>query len=133
MQPDFKPIICTNQFTNNDVISLTSKYNYNAGLTSNNKIDKNTLDRKSFYESQEYENLLAWNTILTGIYYILAIILILILFLAQNQFQLTIKERVVASFLMLVYPYVIHYFIAPINKVYQFFVGFIPTSVYNNI
>lgn len=133
MQPDFKPIICTTNFTNNDVISLTSKYNYNATLTNNNMIDKNTLDRKSFYESQEYENLLSWNLILTGIYYILAIILILILFLAENQFQLTINERLVASFLMLLYPYVIHYFITPINKVYQFFVGLVPTSVYNNI
>ena len=121
------PIICPadSSFNNDDIIKLTSKYDYIQTLTynNNNAVDANTLNRKSFYESQEYDNLLMWDLRLTVLYYILAIILILILFVSKNQFQLTINQRLLVSLLVLIYPYIVNYFITPIIAMYRFFVS----------
>ena len=131
-----EPIICPSgeTFTDADVIKLTSKYNYIQTLLEDiNAVDKNTLNRKSFYESQEYDNLLIWDLRLTVLYYVLAIILILILFISKNQFQLTINQRLLVSLLVLIYPFIVNYFIAPIVSMYHFFSGFVPKNVYNSI
>ena len=129
------PIVCTggNSFTANDITLLTSKYEYVQTLIKNNTADASTLNRKSFYESQEYDNLLVWDLRLTVLYYILAVILIIILFMTQNQFQLTIKERLFISLLVLIYPHIVNYFITPIIAVYRFFTQFVPKNVYNSI
>lgn len=129
-----EPIICPSGETFTDVIKLTSKYNYIQTLLEDiNAVDKNTLNRKSFYESQEYDNLLIWDLRLTVLYYVLAIILILILFISKNQFQLTINQRLLVSLLVLIYPFIVNYFIAPIVSMYHFFSGFVPKNVYNSI
>jgi hypothetical protein len=122
-----EPIICPSGsiFTTTDMIKLTSKYDY--------VVDKHTLNRKSFYESQEYDNLLIWDLRLSVLYYILAIILILILFVSKNQFQLTINQRLLVSLLVLIYPSIVNYFIKPIITVYRFFSAFVPKNVYNSI
>jgi hypothetical protein len=128
-----EPIDCpdNNQITANIITSLKSKYDYIT--THTNDVDNNTLNRKSFYESQEYDNLLVWELRFTVLYYILAIILILILFISNNQFQLTINQRLIVSLLVLIYPYVVNYFIVPIIAVYRFFSAFVPKNVYNSI
>lgn len=130
------PIICqvNSLFSSDDILKLTSKYDYIQPLADNiNTVDANTLNRKSFYESQEYDNLLMWDLRLTVLYYILAIILILILFVSKNQFQLTINQRLLVSLLVLIYPYIVNYFITPIIAMYRFFVRFVPKNVYNSI
>ena len=131
-----EPIICSRTFRERDITSLMSKYEYiqtRLNDVDKNAVDKDTLNRKSFYESQEYNNLLVWDLRLTVLYYILAIILILILFIAKNQFQLTINQRLLLSLLVLIYPHIVNYFIAPIIAVYQFFSEFVPKNVYNSI
>ena len=76
----------------------------------NERTDKNekaiaTNDRKSFYESQEYDNLIIWNSRFKRIYYIFSIILIAILFLSKNEIGFYLKIGI--SILLLVYPYII--------------------------
>jgi hypothetical protein len=132
------PITCPadGSFVSNDMmITLTSKYEYiqSTNNNNNNTVDTNTLNRKSFYESQEYENLLIWDLRLSVLYYILAIILIIILFISKNQFQLTINQRLLISLLVLIYPYIVNYIITPIIAVYRFLSSFVPKNVYNSI
>ena len=129
-----EPIICPTDgtFQQSDITLLMSKYNY-IQTRMNDTVDKNTLNRKSFYESQEYDNLLIWDLRFTVLYYILAIILILILFISKNQFQLTINQRLLVSLLVLIYPYIVNYFITPIIAIYHFFSAFVPKNVYNSI
>ena len=131
-----EPIICPTggTFQQRDITLLTSKYDYiQTHNIDKNAVDKNTLNRKSFYESQEYDNLLIWELRFMVLYYILAIILILILFISKNQFQLTINQRLLVSLLALIYPLIVNYFIAPMVAVYRFFSSFVPKNVYNSI
>ena len=131
-----EPIICPagGTFLQRDITSITSKYDYIIQTRNKkNVVDKDTLNRKSFYESQEYNNLLIWELRFMVLYYILAIILILILFISKNQFQLTINQRLLVSLIALIYPLIVNYFIAPMVAVYRFFSSFVPKNVYNSI
>ena len=129
----FIPTICNDLVTEQNITDITAKYNYVSQLTTTNKQDTNTLNRKSFYESQQYSELLIWNYWIVGLYYVLAITLVVILFFSENQFQLTNNQKGVATAVLLIYPYVIRYIIAVIIWIYKFIVSFIPYSIYNNI
>ena len=103
----FIPTICNDLVTEQNITDITAKYNYVSQLTTTNKQDTNTLNRKSFYESQQYSELLIWNYWIVGLYYVLAITLVVILFFSENQFQLTNNQKGVATAVLLIYPYVI--------------------------
>jgi hypothetical protein len=129
----FSPLICNDNISEQNIVDITAKYNYVLKLTTTNNQDTDTLNRKSFYESQEYSNLLIWNFWIVALYYVLAIVLVIILFISENQFQLTNYQKGAATILLLAYPYVISYIIAPIMWAYEFIISFIPYNVYNNI
>ena len=119
-----------------DMQTLIAKYNYAKRLQTavdNQSVDTTTLNRKSYYESKEYENLLLWNFRFYYYYYVMAVILVLILFLAENQFQLGLYTRIFISVLLLVYPYIVSYITMFVFVSYQFLNSFIPTNVYNSI
>jgi hypothetical protein len=131
----FIPIVCPleDPITTQNIENVNAKYNYVSELTTTNNQDVDTLNRKSFYESKQYSELLIWNYWIVGLYYVLAITLIVILFVSDNQFQLTNNQKGVATVALLVYPYAIHYFIAPIKWVYEYLSTFMPYNIYNNI
>lgn len=130
MSSTFSPLVCTNNtISNANIIDLTSKYNYVSNLTPTNKQDMDTLNRKSFYESQQYSNLMIWNFWIVALYYVLAIVLVIILFVSNNQFQLSMYQKVFASVILLAYPYIISYIIASIKWFYRI----VPHNVYNKI
>ena len=131
--PQFTPLVCTNNISQTNIDDITAKYKYVSELTNTNRQDSDTLNRKSFYESQQYYRLMVWNFWIVALYYVLAITLIIILFVSDNQFQLTNYQKGGASVFLLAYPYVIRYLIVPIIWVYKFIVSFIPYSIYNNI
>ena len=116
-----------------NIIDLTKKYNYVSDLTTTNKQDIDTLNRKSFYESQQYSNLMIWNFWIVAMYYVLAIVLVIILFVSENQFQLSNYQKGGATVVLLAYPYIISYIVAPIIWIYNFIISFIPKNVYNNL
>lgn len=91
----------------------------------------NTNNRKSYYESQQYDSLIFWNTRFFMVYYILAVMSILILFLSKNTFGLYFRIFLACCFI--IYPFVINY-------IYSFFVGvwsfvslFLPHNVYKKL
>ena len=135
----FIPIVCPleSKITTQTIEDITAKYNYVSELTTTNNqdtdTDTNTLNRKSFYESKQYLDLLIWNYWIVGLYYVFAITLIVILFVSDNQFQLTNNQKGLATVILLVYPYAIHYFIGPIKWLYEYLVNFMPHNIYNNI
>ena len=119
-----------------DIQKLITKYRYATQLQSNldnRSIDVTTLDQKSLYESQEYDNMRLWNYRFLFYYYVLAIILVLVFFLAENQFKLGLYTRVFLSILLLVYPYAVSYITVSIMTMFGFVSSFIPKTVYNNI
>ncbi len=119
-----------------DMQTLIAKYNYAKKLQTtidNQGMDTTTLNRKSYYESKEYDNLLLWNFRFYYFYYVMAFILVLILFLSENQFQLGLYTRIFISLLLLVYPYIISYITMIVFFSYQFLSGFMSTNVYNSI
>ena len=131
----FVPLVCAsgNTISAGNIADLTAKYNYVSQLTNTNKQDADTLNRKSFYESQEYSNLIVWNFWILALYYLLAIVLSIILFVSDNQFQLTTYQKGGATVMLLTYPYVINYLISPVVWVYRFVLSFMPNNVYNNL
>ena len=131
----FVPLVCTTNISAGNIADLTAKYNYvfQSELTNTNKQDADTLNRKSFYESQEYSTLIVWNFWILALYYILAIVLSIILFVSDNQFQLTTYQKGGATVMLLTYPYVINYLISPVVWVYRFVLSFMPNNVYNNL
>jgi len=134
----FDPVICGDpnnrtNITQPNITDLTAKYKYIMAMPQMNESDQNTLTRKSFYESQQYENLQGWDRFFIVLYYVLAVILVLVLFISDNQFQLSMYQKGGATCVLLLYPHVINYFIGPIIWVYRFIVGFIPKNVYNSI
>jgi len=93
--------------------------------------DTNTTNRKGFYESQQYDNLMIWSFRFYVFYYILAITLILILVFSKNNLTKQVKGGI--SVVLLSYPYLIQYIINPLTRIYFFIIGFIPKNIYNNL
>jgi hypothetical protein len=122
--------------TENDVKLLKDKYNYNQSLLDEIdkiQIDSNTQYRKGYYESEQYKNLMQWNTWFLFIYYILAIALILILVFSANQFLLTTYQTAGISLLLIVYPYISHFFFNLFRMIYKFLMEFVPKNIYNSM
>jgi hypothetical protein len=122
--------------TARDVQLLTEKYNYNEDLLdeiNKTKIDSDTQYRKGYYESEQYNHLMKWNTLFLFIYYILASTLILILIFSANQFLLTTYQIAGISLALMIYPHVSHFFVKMIRMIYTFIAAFIPKNIYNSI
>ena len=102
-----------------DLISqYTEKQN---DVTDNNYNAVNSIttnDRKSYYQSQEYDYLITWNKRLWFFYYLTAIILIFILFLSKNEIELNYK--IAASIGLIIYPFTISYILIPIVYLFKF-------------
>jgi hypothetical protein len=88
-------------------------------------------DRKSFYQSQQYDYLVTWNTRLWYFYYFVAMILIFILFLSKNTLEFNYK--IAASIGLIIYPFTISYFLIPVVYLFNFIYGLIPKNVYNSL
>ena len=90
-----------------------------------------TNDRKSFYESQQYDYLVTWNTRLWYFYYFVSIILIFILFFSKNALEFNYK--IAASIGLIIYPFTISYLLIPVVYLFNFIYGLIPKNVYNSL
>ena len=91
---------------------LRSKIDIITDVNDNVTKSISTNDRKSFYESQQYDYLVTWNTRLWYFYYLVAIILIFILFLSKNTLEFNYK--IAASVGLVIYPFTISYLLIPI-------------------
>jgi hypothetical protein len=110
---------------------LVIKQNLTDLIASGNKENKPTNDRKSFYESQQYENLVSWYLRFIVFYYIISIIFIITLMISNAPLSFTYK--IIISIGVILYPYLISHIIKPIIILYHFIYNLIPKNVYNNL
>jgi hypothetical protein len=126
-----------NQLTNHaDLQNIYNKYvNINSinGIVDTNVKKGITNDRKSFYQAQEYDNLISWYSMFWWIYYLLAIIASLIIFLSVSPELLSFTVKCFISIFIFVYPFAISYILMPFIWVYNFIYGFYPKNVYKSL
>jgi hypothetical protein len=97
----------------------------------NNKGDILTNDRKTYYESQEYENLQKWYNLLWWLYYILIFIFLLAILLVESEMSM-IKKGIIFVLLIL-YPYIVSYIVTGLYKLYLGVKSYSPKNVYTNL
>lgn len=97
----------------------------------NSKGDILTNDRKTYYESQEYENLQKWYNFFWWIYYVLVLVFLLGILLVQNNFS--VIKKVIIFIMLILYPYIVDYIVSGIYKMYTNVKVYAPKNVYNNL
>lgn len=90
-----------------------------------------TNDRKTYYETEAYENLVLWYRLFWWIYYI--VVLMLILALVFSGSGLTLIKKIVIAIVFIFYPYYIDYVVRWIYGKIMWLLGKIPKNVYNNL
>jgi hypothetical protein len=114
---EVKKAITLNVYYNTDLInSKNTTELYSDYLNKNKEFEKTiknihgdilTQDRKTFYETQEYDTLHFWYRIFLSIYYILVVIFLLGLIFSPNQ--LNGYQKIGIFILLVVYPFIINY------------------------
>lgn len=127
----------SNQLTNHEELkNIYDKYvkiNSINGIVDTNVKKGITNDRKSFYEAQEYDNLIYWHSMFWWIYYLLAIIASLIIFLSISPDLISFTFKCLISIFIFVYPFAISYILMPFVWIYNFIYGFYPKNVYKSL
>jgi hypothetical protein len=90
-----------------------------------------TNDRKSFYEAQEYDNLLVWNLRFKIIYYIMVIMISAILIIYDQSLTYFFKGIIIL--LLVFYPFIISFILIPFVWIYNTVYNFFPKNVYNSL
>jgi len=131
---EVKKAITLNVYYNTDLINSKNTTELYSDYTRKNKyfekIIKNmygdilTQDRKTYYETQEYESLEFWYKMFLSIYYILVIIFLLGLIFSHNQ--LKISQKIGIFLLLVIYPFIVNYIfsfiLGVLNKIKNFVV-----------
>jgi len=90
-----------------------------------------TNERKTYYETEAYENLILWYRFFWWIYYIVVLILILLLIFSTSG--LTLIQKIVIVIVFIFYPYYIDYIIKWIYEKILWLLSKIPKNIYNNL
>ena len=114
---EVKKAITLNVYYNTDLINSKNTTELYGDYTRKNKnfekVIKNmygdilTQDRKTYYETQEYEVLESWYKIFMSIYYILVVIFLLGLVFLDNPFKTS--QKIGILIVLVIYPFVISY------------------------
>ena len=100
-------------------------------IISESKGDVLTNDRKTYYETQEYDSLQKWRTRFLWIYYILVIVFALSLLFIQTK--TTTFNLIITLILLVVYPFIIDGIVQTIWGFMTKIFGYLPKNVYNNL
>ena len=90
-----------------------------------------TNDRKTYYETDAYDNIVLWYRFFWWIYYIVVLMLILALLLSPSS--LTWMKKIIVLVLFIFYPYYITYVVNWIYDQYLWIQSKIPKNVYNSL
>ena len=127
-----------NAYYNSDLINSKNTFelyntyfkdNKNAeNIIRNARGDILTNDRKSFYETQEYDALDWWHTLFISIYYILVVVFVLGLLFSSNQMSIFKKIGLLVVFL--IYPFIIDYVFTFVMKIINDIKQLFPKNIY---
>ena len=130
-----------NFYYNSDIVNSKNTIELYANYLTKNKDteviirdskgDMLTNDRKTYYETQEYDSLLQWYKIFIYIYYILVIVCILGLFFSPNRF--VIGQKIGLSIVLILYPFIIEYIVSFFSQIINKIKSYLPKNVYNNL
>lgn len=129
-----------NFYYNSDIINSKNTIELYADYLKKNKTtetlirdsrgDMLTNDRKSYYEIQEYDNLVTWNSRFLYFYYFCVILFIVGLFFLPNQF--TNIQKAIFIIIFVIYPFIIDYITSFLSKIINIIQSYLPKNVYNN-
>lgn len=119
----------------NNTLELYNEYvSKNAELKTiigNSNADILTNDRKTYYESQEYESIQKWYTRFIWTYYILVLVFLLGVLLSQTQ--MSRSSLIIIFVLLVIYPFIINRIVQNVGGFITTTLGYLPTNVYNNL
>ena len=104
--------------------------------TLNRKIMKHgsdivTTDRKTYYETQNYETLVSWYRIFRWIYFILVVVFIIAIFLADSASSLL--RKILMLILVIAYPLVITYVVTYAISIRDRVILLMPKNIYRSL
>jgi hypothetical protein len=113
---------------------------YNEYISKNNQLDTGivdirsdivTADRKTFYETQNYDNLMKWYRIFKWIYILLLLAFFIGLFITKSDMSRTVK--ISAFIFLIIYPIVINYLVDFIIKSLKNAYNLMPKNIYKSL
>lgn len=130
---------------NDTLSSLTTNVNYvtelyQSYLKNNNALEKKidaygtdlvTSDRKTYYETQNYDILRTWYYIWRWIYFILLVVFAVGIFLSKSGYSIWAKLGLFALFAL--YPYFIDYVVLYLMKAVANLISLLPKNVYTTL
>ena len=129
-----------NFYYNSDLINSQNTFELYNNYFKNNKNAENiirdahndvlTNDRKSFYETQEYDVLDWWYTLFIYVYYILVVVFVLGLFFSPNQ--MSTYKKIGLLILFIIYPFIIDYIFTFVMKIINDIKQLLPKDVYRS-
>lgn len=125
---DYNSLFTNYEYVNELYMDYVDK---NAELTKSidsKESDVITNDRKSYYETQNYDYLTHWYYIFIRIYILLVVVFLLAVFLSPSNLSYLKKFGILL--LLLVYPFVITYIILFMLSISNKIYGFLPKNVY---
>jgi hypothetical protein len=131
-----------NTFYNSDIINTQNTIElYETYRTKNKELEKGikntrgdviTNDRKSYYETQQSDNLTFWYRTLMTIYYLLLVVFFLGTLFSPNK--LSVLQKIVITVILFIYPFIIspiaNYVIGGLNNLVTFL---FPKNVYKHL
>jgi len=119
----------------NHILELYTEYiNDNDALNNkiiNHRTDLVTTDRKTYYETQNSDNLLMWYNIFRWIYFILVIIFVIAIFLADSGYSFT--KKILLLLLIFVYPLVINPIVTKLFTFIHYVTTLLPKNIYKSM
>jgi len=88
-------------------------------------------DRKTYYETQNYNILTDWYMFFSWIYWLLGVIFIISIFIVKND--LTIKTKIFYTVNILLYFFLMKYIIIYLLKLLVYLYNLLPKNVYNSM
>lgn len=145
MQHEFDDSVDNATSLNDTYNSLSTNYNHvlelyndyvNENELLNNKIklrgiDIITTDRKTYYETQNYDGLLSWYSIFRWIYFLLVVAYIVAMFLVSSSVSLVYK--IVELILIIIYPLMLSYTIPEFYKLIDWIWMLYPKNIYKTL
>jgi hypothetical protein len=117
--------------SNSYLIKLDKKYNEEINDLEKNTGSVITNDRKTYYEKQNYDNLIGYYKFFLWVYYLLLIVFTIMLFLYNRTIGIT--RKIICIVLFVLYPFFSTDLFLWMIRLFYNFISLFPSNIYNKI
>jgi hypothetical protein len=117
--------------SNTYLIKLDKKYNDEINDLENNMGNITTNDRKTYYEKQNYDDLIGYYKFSLWVYYLLLIVFTIMLFIYNRTMGITTK--IICIVLFVLYPFFSTDIFLWIIRLFYNFISLFPSNIYTKI